>query len=102
MGIWLTRSGRPLSRSILTAHKLAALATTVLAVQAARALLIGRGAVPPALLAAGLAIGGSIIALFATGAVLSAGRQVQGMPLTVHLGATVAVAVLGLLGVLLR
>jgi hypothetical protein len=90
-GIWLSNSGRPLSTLFTTVDKLVALATVVLTSTLFWRLLkhIQVGALP-----AGLMIASAIfvIALFATGALLSTGKPANNLLLMIHRIAPVLLA----------
>ena len=82
-GLWLSRSGRPLSVAILTIHKLISLAalvtliTTVYRAQQA-------GPLGPLAIAACAASLVFFIAMFATGGLLSSARTMPGAILKAH------------------
>jgi hypothetical protein len=82
-GIWLSSSGKPWSQALFTIHKLIALAAViVIGVQLYRIL---RNAEAPALaVGAIVAAGMCFLSLFATGALMSAGKLSQGVMLTIH------------------
>jgi hypothetical protein len=91
-GIWLSNSGRPLSTLFITVHKLIALATVVLTSVLFWRLLRH---VQTNVLLLGLMIASAalVIALFATGALLSTGKPMKSLLLTIH---QVAPVLLGL------
>jgi len=95
-GLWLSRAGKPLNPLIFNVHKLIALAAVVItAIQAFNAL---RGAPDQAILIALLALAGlSVVALFATGALMSMNKPAYGVLLTIHnIAPFVAVIAMGL------
>jgi hypothetical protein len=82
-GLWLSRSGKPLKTGIFTVHKLIALAAVVVtALQTYNALKIPE----VQLIVVGLltVIGLCVVALFATGALMSANKPGYGKLLTFH------------------
>jgi hypothetical protein len=90
-GIWLSNSGRPLSTLFITVHKLVALATVVLTSMLFWRLLkhIQVGALPAGLMIASAVF---VIALFATGALLSTGKPANNLLLMIHRIAPVVLA----------
>jgi hypothetical protein len=82
-GICLSNSGRPLSTLFITVHKLIALATVVLTSMLFWRLLkhVHMGAVLAGLIIASAVL---VIALFATGALLSTGKPIKSPLLTIH------------------
>ena len=82
-GIWLSNSGRPLSTLFIMAHKLIALATVVLTSMLFWRLLkhVHTGTVLVGLIVASAVLA---IALFATGALLSTGKPMKSLLLTIH------------------
>jgi len=90
-GIWLSNSGRPLSTLFITVHKLVALATVVLTSMLFWRLLrhIQVGALPAGLMIASAVF---VIALFATGALLSTGKPANNLLLMIHRIAPVLLA----------
>lgn len=101
-GLWLSRSGKPLKTGIFTIHKLIALATVVVtALQIYNALKIV--VVPSTVIALVIVIGLCAVALFVTGALMSADKPGYRSLLTVHnlaplLAVIAGVAVIYLLG----
>jgi len=82
-GFWLSRSGKPLKTGIFTLHKLIALvAVVVTALQIYNALKILD--VAPIMIALIVVIGLCVVALFATGALMSADRPGYRSLLTIH------------------
>ena len=82
-GVWLTRSGKPLNTAIFTIHKLIALGAAVAATIQTYQVL--KTAQTPAILIALLVVAGvCVLALFATGALLSVDRPAYRILLTVH------------------
>jgi hypothetical protein len=82
-GVWLSRSGKPLNTLIVTLHKLIALGTVVYTIvtiyqlaQNVEISALGWGAVGSS--------GLLVIALFASGALLSTGKPLQNAILTIH------------------
>ena len=82
-GVWLSRSGKPLNTAIFTVHKLIALAAVIAtALQTYNAL---KSAEPQAFLIALLILAGlCVVALFATGALMSMNKPGDGILRTVH------------------
>jgi hypothetical protein len=82
-GIWLSNSGRPLNTLFITVHKLIALAAVVLTSMLFWRLLkhVHTGAVLAGLIIASAVL---VIALFTTGALLSTGKPVKSLLLTIH------------------
>ena len=82
-GVWLSRSGKPLNTAIFTVHKLIALGTVVAtAIRTYNAL---KSAEPPAILIALIIlIGLCAVALFVTGALMSANKPAYSMLLIIH------------------
>jgi hypothetical protein len=82
-GIWLSNSGRPLNTLFISVHKLIALATVVLT-----SMLFWRlfRQVQTSVLLTALMIASAVlvIALFTTGALLSTGKPVKSLLLTIH------------------
>jgi len=82
-GLWLSRSGKPLKTGIFTVHKLIALAAVVVtALQTYNALTILD--VEPIIIALIVVIGLCVVALFATGALMSAEKPDYRSLLTIH------------------
>ena len=91
-GVWLSRSGKPYNGALFNIHKLIALATVVVAVIQ----LIGvlKASASPALVIVLLVLAGlSVIALFASGALMSAGKLDYAIMLAVHRIAPLVLAV---------
>jgi hypothetical protein len=90
-GIWLSNSGRPLSTLFITVHKLVALATVVLTSMLFWRLLKHIQVGAPLI---GLMIASPVfvIALFATGALLSTGKPANNLLLMIHRIAPVLLA----------
>jgi hypothetical protein len=82
-GVWVSQAGKPYNGILFNIHKLVALATVVVAViQLVGAL---KGAASPALLVVMLILAGlSVVALFASGALMSAGKLDYATMLTIH------------------
>jgi len=82
-GVWLSRSGKPLHAAVFTVHKLIALGTVVAtAIQTYHALKGGE--IQTILSALIILIGLSVVALFATGALMSANKPAYNMLLFIH------------------
>jgi hypothetical protein len=97
-GLWLSRSGKPLNTVIFTIHKLIALgAVMTMALLLYRALQAG-GA-PASMIALLLLAGACVVALFATGALMSMDRPGYATLLRIHNFAPVA-AVMAIAGAL--
>jgi hypothetical protein len=95
-GFWLSRRGKPLKTGIFTLHKLIALAAAVVtALQIFDALKIVE--VQPILIALLSVIGFCVVALFATGALMSANRPGDRSLLTIHRIAPLLAVVAGVL-----
>lgn len=82
-GVWLSSSGKPLNTLIFTVHKLIALAMVILTAIQIYNLLKATGiqALPMALI---IFAGLCVLALFATGALMSLGKPVDAILLTIH------------------
>ncbi len=86
-GFWLSHSGKPLNQVILSFHKLIALGAVVLAVLFVLQWLPNSGAhTITQLLLIVLAV--MVVTLFITGALLSLGKLLPGIVLTLHKLAT--------------
>ena len=82
-GLWLSRSGKPLKTGSFTLHKLIALAAVVVtALQTYNTLTIPD--VAPIIIALIIVIGLCVVALFATGALMSAEKPGYHSLLTIH------------------
>ena len=82
-GLWLSRSGKPLKTGSFTLHKLIALAAVVVtALQTYNTLTIPD--VAPIIIALIIVIGLCVVALFATGALMSADKPGYHSLLTIH------------------
>jgi len=93
-GLWLSRAGKPLKTGIFTVHKLIALAAVVVtALQTYKALTIPE--VEPIIIALIVVIGLCVVALFATGALMSADRPGYRSLLTIHNLALLLVVIAG-------
>jgi hypothetical protein len=98
VGYWLSRSGKPYNGLIFNIHKLIALAAVVVtAIQAFNALKIGEA--QPLLSVLLIVIGLCAVALFVTGALMSANKATGRATLTIHTIAPL-LAVLAALGTL--
>ena len=97
-GFWLSRSGKPYHSLIFNIHKLIALAAVVVtAIRAFKALKIG--VTQPILIELLIVIGLCAVALFVTGALMSAHKATGRATLTIHEIAPL-LAVLAALGAL--
>jgi hypothetical protein len=93
-GVWLSRSGKPLNTGIFTVHKLIALGAVVAtAIQAYHALKGGE--IQAILSALIILIGLSVVALFVTGALMSANKPAYNMLLFIHKVSAVLALVAG-------
>ena len=87
-GFWLSRAGKPYNGVLFNIHKLLALAAVIVAVFEIRKTLQGDGAAP--IYGVVIALTGvSIIALFATGALMSIGKLNYAVSLTIHKAAPI-------------
>lgn len=82
-GIWVSSLGRPINTGALAVHKLTALATVVFLFIAVRGLFCGVH-INPIITVLFIIVGLSIIALFASGALLNISNKVSPMILTLH------------------
>jgi hypothetical protein len=96
LGIWLSHSGRPLNAALSAIHKLVALGAVTVTVLLFVSLLKGVR-LETALLALVIIAGACVVALIATGAVLSGAKALNQALLVVHNIAT-AMALLSLAG----
>jgi hypothetical protein len=95
-GLWLSRAGKPLNAAIFTVHKLIALAAVVVtALQTYNALT--NLEVEPIIIALIIAIGLCVVALFATGALMSADKPSYSSLLLIHKIAPLLAVVAGVL-----
>lgn len=94
-GLWLSRKGKPYSTLLFTAHKLIALgAVGTAALETANLVRHGRAELA---LAGLLALAGAcIVALFASGALMSMNRPGQARLLAIHQAAVVLVLIIAL------
>lgn len=92
LGFWLSSAGKPYNGILFNIHKLVALGAVVATViQLPKALDI---VALPALVMAGLAVAAvCVVALFASGALMSMGKANYGLLLTVHRIAPALVAI---------
>jgi hypothetical protein len=82
-GVWLSRSGKPLNTGIFTVHKLIALGAVVAtAIQTYNALKSAE--TQASLIALIIVIGLCVVALFVTGALISANRPPYSVLLLIH------------------
>lgn len=99
-GFWLSRAGKPYDGLIFNVHKLIALAAVIVAViQTVNALKIVAG--QPLFLALLAVIGLCAVALFVTGALMSANTAVYAGLLTIHRVAPLLVVVVASLALYL-
>jgi len=90
--VWLSSTGKPLNTAIFTVHKLLALALVVLtAVQGYS--LLKSVTFQPVIIALVVFAGVCVVALFATGALMSIGKVAYGVMRTVHIIAAVLLPV---------
>ena len=82
-GFWLSRIGKPYNGILFNIHKLLALAVVIVAVFEIRKTLQSEGTIPFYNVLIALT-GVSIIALFATGALMSIGKLNYAVSLTIH------------------
>ncbi len=87
-GFWLSRAGKPYNGVLFNIHKLLALAAVIVAVFEIRKMLQSDGATPFYNVLIALT-GVSIIALFATGALMSIGKLNYAVSLTIHKAAPI-------------
>jgi len=93
-GVWLSRSGKPLNTAVFTVHKLIALGAVVAtAIQTYHALTGGE--IQAILSALIILIGLSVVALFVTGALMSANKPAYNVLLFIHKLALVLVLFVG-------
>lgn len=83
LGFWLTALGRPYQGALFNAHKLVALAAVVLAARATY-LAVRPAETHAAVSALAVIAVACVVALFATGALMSAGTAEHGPLLAVH------------------
>jgi len=82
-GVWLSNSGKPLNTTIFTIHKLIALGSVVFIAMVIRNLLKNveiNNVILTLIIVGGL----SVLVLFVSGALLSLGKPVNNMVLTIH------------------
>jgi hypothetical protein len=82
-GIWLSNSGKPLNSLIINIHKLIALGSVIFIVVVIRSLLKNAGS-SQVILTLIIVTGLFVLALFVTGALLSLGKPVNNIILTIH------------------
>lgn len=90
-GVWLSNSGKPLNTAIFNVHKLIALGAVVLAAIQVSAALKGVESQILVILLLSV-VGLCVVALFATGALMSIGKMNYDLLLTVHRIASVLAA----------
>jgi hypothetical protein len=100
-GIWLSRSGKPLNTAIFTVHKLIALAAVVAAAIQTYDMLKG-AEISAILLVLIILIGLCVVALFASGALMSANKPAYNRLLTIHKIAPIAALIAGAAAIYLR
>jgi hypothetical protein len=93
LGVWLGALGRPYGVLLLTGHKLIALAATVSGVALVRSAIAAAQAPSRGTTAAIAIVAVAVVALFATGGLMSAGRMPVSAGRAVHSVATVVAAV---------
>lgn len=98
-GFWLSKIGKPYNGALFNIHKLIALGAVVFAViQISKTGLSGLPLLVAALIVAGLCV----VALFASGALMSIGKLDYALTLTVHrVALAVLVVAAGMIGYLL-
>jgi len=82
-GIWLSNSGKPLNTTIFTIHKLIALGSVIFLAIIIRNLL-KNAEINNVILILIIVAGFSVLALFVSGALLSLGKPVNNIILTIH------------------
>ena len=87
-GFWLRRIGKPYNGILFNIHKLLALAAVIVAVFEIRKMIQSEGTIPFYNVLIALT-GVSIIALFATGALMSIGKLNYAVSLTIHKAAPI-------------
>lgn len=95
-GFWLSRSGKPYNGLIFNIHKLAALAAVIVAVIRLAQMLGSAGPLAPVIIALLVLAGLCVAALFASGALMSAGKLDQALMRLIHriaLGMLIIVAI---------
>jgi len=91
-GVWLSHFGRPLNTFIFTIHKLIALAAVIITAMQIYNILVDTG-IQSTIITLIVIAGLCVLALFATGALMSIGLQVYNLLLNVHKAAFFMVAV---------
>jgi hypothetical protein len=82
-GVWLSRAGKPLNTAIFIVHKLIALGAVVAMAMRTYDVLKGEE-IPTILLVLIILIGVCVVALFATGALMSANKPAYPTLLAIH------------------
>lgn len=82
-GLWLSRLGRPLNIFVFTLHKLIALASVIFTIMQIYNIFMD-GDVQPIIIALIVISGVCILALFASGAMMSIGLKLYGLLLNIH------------------
>lgn len=82
-GLWLSRLGRPLNIFVFTLHKLIALASVIFTIMQIYNIFVD-GNVQPIIIALIVISGVCVLALFASGAMMSIGLKVYGLLLNIH------------------
>jgi hypothetical protein len=91
-GVWLSHSGKPLNTIIFTLHKLIALAAVIVtAIQVYK--ILHNTEIHSLLISLIIFIGLCVLALFATGAMMSIGKPAYHLQLTIHKVAQFLVAI---------
>ena len=89
-GFWLSKVGKPYNGALFNIHKLIALGAVVFAViQISKTGVTG----PPLLVVAFIAVGLCVVALFASGALMSIGKLDYTLTLTIHRVALVVLVI---------
>jgi len=91
-GIWLRNSGKPLNTLIFTIHKLIALGAVMMAGLQFSGIIKNSGG-QPGLVALLVLAGLCVMALFATGALMSIGKLSYAVLLGIHRSATILAAI---------
>jgi hypothetical protein len=100
-GVWLSRSGKPLNTAIFTVHKLIALGAVIAtAIQTTNALKSAEARATP--IAGLILIGLCVVALFASGALMSMNKPSYRALLTIHRIALVMAPLAGAATIYLR
>jgi hypothetical protein len=93
-GVWLSRSGKPLNTGIFTVHKLIALGAVIAAaIQTYH--VLKNAEIQAILIALIILIGLCVVALFITGALMSANKPAHSMLLIIHKLSSFAALIVG-------